>query len=156
MILEYESNGHNGGDLAFGPDEMLYISAGDGTSDSDTNLTGQNLADLPSAILRIDVRGSTEGKPYEIPADNPFVATPGARGEIWAYGLRNPWRISFDRQTGRLLVGDVGQDWREMIDLIERGGNYGWSVEEGGIPFQPLREARADCDRPSADRTSSF
>ena len=140
MILDYESNGHNGGDLAFGPDGMLYISSGDGTSDSDTNLTGQNLADLPSAILRIDVRSSSESGPYKIPADNPFVATPSARGEIWAYGLRNPWRISFDRQTGQLLVGDVGQDWREMIDLIQRGGNYGWSVEEGSIPFQPLRE----------------
>ena len=140
VILDYESNGHNGGDLAFGPDEMLYITAGDGTSDSDTNLTGQNLADLPSAILRIDVRGSTEGEPHKIPPDNPFVATPGARGEIWAYGLRNPWRMSFDCETGALLVGDVGQDWVEMIYLIERGGNYGWSVEEGGQPFHPLRE----------------
>lgn len=140
VILDYESNGHNGGDLAFGPDEMLYITAGDGSSDSDTNLTGQNLADLPSAILRIDVRGSTEREPYKIPADNPFVATEGARGEIWAYGLRNPWRMSFDRETGRLWVGDVGQDWLEMIYLIQRGGNYGWSVEEGGMPFQPLRD----------------
>ncbi|HVU90176.1 MAG TPA: PQQ-dependent sugar dehydrogenase [Pirellulales bacterium] len=140
VILDYESNGHNGGDLAFGPDEMLYISAGDGTSDSDTNLTGQNLADLPSGILRIDVRGSSANERYKAPADNPFVAMPGARGEIWAYGLRNPWRISFDRENGRLWVGDVGQDWREMIYLIQRGGNYGWSVEEGGQPFQPLRD----------------
>jgi uncharacterized repeat protein (TIGR03806 family) len=140
VILDYESNGHNGGDLAFGPDEMLYITAGDGSSDSDTNLTGQDLADLPSAILRIDVRGSTEREPYKIPADNPFVATEGARGEIWAYGLRNPWRMSFDPKTGRLWVGDVGQDWVEMLYVIQRGGNYGWSVEEGGLPFQPLRD----------------
>jgi uncharacterized repeat protein (TIGR03806 family) len=142
MVLEYESNGHNGGDLAFGPDGMLYITAGDGTSDSDTNLTGQNLADLPSGVLRIDVRASDEQSPYVIPGDNPFVSTENARGELWAFGLRNPWRMSFDRETGRLWIGDVGQDWREMIYLIERGGNYGWSVEEGGLPFQSLRERR--------------
>ena len=139
VILEFESNGHNGGDLAFGPDGCLYVSAGDGTSDSDTNLTGQDLSDLVSSILRLDVHPSDEGRGYSIPGDNPFVHTAGARGEIWAYGLRNPWRISFDRDTGRLWVGDVGQDWREMVHLITRGGNYGWSVEEGGLPFHPLR-----------------
>jgi len=139
VILEYASNGHNGGDLAFGPDGYLYISAGDGTSDSDTDLTGQNLADLPSAILRIDVHPSDTELPYTVPHDNPFVDVPAARGEIWSYGLRNPWRISFDRETGRLWVGDVGQDWREYLHVIVRGGNCGWSVEEGGLPFQPLR-----------------
>ncbi len=139
VILEYESNGHNGGDLAFGPDGFLYISAGDGTSDSDTDLTGQNLADLPSAILRIDVHPADAQLAYAIPSDNPFLDLPDARGEIWSYGLRNPWRISFDRETGRLWVADVGQDWREYLHVIVRGGNCGWSVEEGGLPFQPLR-----------------
>jgi uncharacterized repeat protein (TIGR03806 family) len=140
VVLEWESNGHNGGDLAFGPDGLLYISSGDGTSDSDTNLTGQDLSDLPSGVLRIDVHASDGDRSYAIPPDNPFVNTTGARGEIWAYGLRNPWRISFDRDSGRLWVGDVGQDWREMIDVITRGGNYGWSITEGDLPFQPLRK----------------
>ncbi|MBI2823896.1 MAG: PQQ-dependent sugar dehydrogenase [Planctomycetia bacterium] len=139
VIIEFESNGHNGGDLAFGPDGCLYISAGDGTSDSDTNVTGQDLSDLVSAILRIDLRRTDEGRNYAIPRDNPFVEQAGARGEIWAYGLRNPWRIAFDRESGRLWVGDVGQDVREIVHVIQRGGNYGWSVEEGGQPFHPGR-----------------
>jgi uncharacterized repeat protein (TIGR03806 family) len=140
VIIEWESNGHNGGDLAFGPDGFLYISSGDGTSDSDTNLTGQDVSDLPSGILRIDVHAGDADRNYAIPPDNPFVNTAGARGELWAYGLRNPWRISFDHDTGRLWVGDVGQDWRELIDVITRGGNYGWSITEGDLPFQPLRK----------------
>lgn len=138
LIIEWESNGHNGGDLGFGPDGMLYITSGDGTSDSDGDVTGQDLRDLCSGVLRIDVDHPDEGKGYAIPKDNPFLATKGARGELWAFGLRNPWRMTFD--TGDLYVGDVGQDWIEMIHLIKKGGNYGWSVMEGSRPFQPLRQ----------------
>ena len=149
IIIEWESNGHNGGDLAFGPDGMLYISAGDGTSDSDRNVTGQDITDLTSGILRIDVehpersvgdsRTSSLQRAYSIPKDNPFLNIPNARGELWAYGFRNPWRIHFDAE-GHLWVGDIGQDLWEMIIVAQRGANYGWSVTEGGHPFQLQRK----------------
>ena len=139
LVIEWESNGHNGGDLAFGPDGLLYISSGDGTSDSDTNLTGQDLRDLCSAILRIDVDRVPPGRTYAIPPDNPFLKTPNARPEIWSFGLRNPWRMTFDPTSGELLVADVGQDLWEMIHICRRGSNHGWSVQEGSRPFQPLR-----------------
>ncbi|MFN9374063.1 MAG: PQQ-dependent sugar dehydrogenase [Planctomycetaceae bacterium] len=139
IVIEWDSNGHNGGDLAFGPDGMLYISAGDGTTDSDTNLTGQKISDLVSGMLRIDVETSTSDRPYSIPQDNPFLDIPGARGELWAYGFRNPWRIHFD-PAGHLWCGDIGQDQYEMIELVERGDNYGWSVVEGGHPFYSERQ----------------
>lgn len=138
-IIEWESNGHNGGDLAFGPDGMLYASAGDGTTDSDTNLTGQKISDLVSGMLRIDVEHPAPGQNYSIPRDNPFLDTPGARGELWAYGFRNPWRIHFDPQ-GNLWCGDIGQDQYEMVEIVRRGDNYGWSVTEGGQPFYLERE----------------
>ncbi len=134
IVIEWESNGHNGGDLAFGPDGMLYISAGDGTSDSDTNLTGQKISDLVSGMLRIDVDHPAPGMAYAIPQDNPFLDVAGARGELWAYGFRNPWRIHFDRQ-GNLWCGDIGQDQWEMVEVVRRGDNFGWSVVEGGNPF---------------------
>lgn len=137
LIIEWESNGHNGGDLAFGPDGLLYISSGDGTSDSDRNVTGQDITDLNSGILRIDV--DSPGRPYTIPKDNPFLAIPKARGELWAYGFRNPWRIHFDSESN-LWVGDIGQDLWEMIIIAQRGANYGWSVTEGGHPFRLQRE----------------
>jgi len=139
VILEWESAGHNGGDLAFGPDGFLYFSAGDSTTGSDPKETGQDLVDLLATMARIDVEGATPERPYRVPADNPFVGVAGARPEIWAYGLRNPWRFSFDRATGRLWMGDIGQDQWEMIYLIERGGNYGWSVMEGRHPFYAER-----------------
>jgi uncharacterized repeat protein (TIGR03806 family) len=139
-IISWCSDGHDGGCLAFGPDRFLYISTGDGTSGSDPHETGQDLRDLLAAVLRIDVDHPSFGRPYGIPADNPFIQEPGARPEIWAYGLRNPWRFSFDFQTGNLWLGDVGQDLWEMIYLIRRGGNYGWSVMEGSHPFQPRRK----------------
>lgn len=122
---------HNAGMLEFGPDLMLYVSMGDGGSGNDPQGHGQNLGTLLGTMLRIDVRNPPPGQAYGIPADNPFVGVAGAREEIWAYGLRNPWRWSFDAATGDLWLGDVGQSAREEIDRIRKGGNYGWPVYEG-------------------------
>ncbi|HEV3137415.1 MAG TPA: PQQ-dependent sugar dehydrogenase, partial [Pirellulales bacterium] len=134
-IIEWPSDGHNGGALAFGHDGMLYVTSGDGTSDSDTNIVGQNLGRLTAKVLRIDVDHPDPGQQYSVPKDNPFVATPGARAETWAYGLRNPWRMTVDRETGHVWVGNNGQDLWEQAYLVRRGDNYGWSVLEGGHPF---------------------
>ncbi len=139
LVIEWTSNGHDGGEMAFGPDGMLYISAGDGTTDSDTSVTGQDLGDLASGVLRIDVEHPDPGKGYSIPKDNPFLSIPGARGELWAYGFRNPWRLCFDPFTGDLWVGDIGQDLWEMVEVVRKGDNYGWSVLEGGRPFHAKR-----------------
>lgn len=141
VILEWASNGHNGAALAFGLDGMLYITSGDGTSDSDTNLTGQGLEHLLAKVLRIDVDGAVPGQPYRVPPDNPFVNHPGARPETWAYGLRNPWRMTVDPQTGHLWVGNNGQDLWEQVYLVKKGDNYGWSVMEGSHPFYLERKA---------------
>ena len=118
---------HNGGQLAFGPDGFLYIGMGDGGSGGDPQRNGQNRNALLGKVLRIDVSDRTR---YRVPVDNPF-ASGGGRGEIWALGLRNPWRFSFDTETGALWLADVGQDAYEEIDLVTRGGNYGWNVMEG-------------------------
>ena len=99
--------------------------------------TGQDISDLLSSILRIDVRREENGKGYAVPPDNPFVSSPGARPEVWCYGLRNPWRMAFDRKTGKLWTSDVGQNLYEEIDILVPGGNYGWSVREGLHPFGP-------------------
>ena len=140
IVIEWASGGHDGGDMLFGPDGYLYITAGDGTSDSDTHNTGQNITDLPSGVLRIDVDHPDAGRPYGIPKDNPFLQINQARGELWAFGFRNPWRMSFDEPTGNLWLGDVGQDLWEMIHLVRRGGNYGWSVNEGSHSFYASRK----------------
>src|SRR5439155_900879 len=129
---------HNGGQLAFGPDGFLYIGMGDGDSGGDPGNRAQNLGELLGKILRIDVNGAV---PYAIPATNPFRSTPGARPEIWAYGLRNPWRFSFDRQKGDLFIADVGQDKWEEVDFqpaTSAGGeNYGWRLMEGTHCYNP-------------------
>ena len=135
LVIEWKSNGHNGGDLVFGNDGMLYVSAGDGTSDSDANRTGQDLSSIPGSLLRIDVDHADANANYGIPADNPFLNEPNARPEIWAYGLRNPWRVSFDKLSGQLWVGNNGQDLWESVYLIEKGANYGWSIKESNHPF---------------------
>ena len=127
---------HNGGMIAFGPDGMLYVGLGDGGSGGDPFGNGQNPGTLLGTILRIDTEQPAEGTPYAIPADNPFVGESGARGEVWAYGLRNPWRFSFDGKTGDLWVGDVGQNAREEVNIVHRGANYGWNVMEGSECFR--------------------
>jgi glucose/arabinose dehydrogenase len=138
-IIEWESDGHNGGDLAFGNDGMLYVSSGDGTSDSDTNLSGQDLSKLLAKVLRIDVDHPDSGKQYSVPAGNPFVGRENVRPETWAYGFRNPWRLHIDRKSGDLWIGNNGQDLWEQAYLVERGANYGWSVMEGSHDFYPQR-----------------
>jgi glucose/arabinose dehydrogenase len=134
-ILEWRSAGHDGGDMAFGSDGMLYLTTGDGTSDSDDWNSGQTLDDLLGAVLRIDVRHASAAEPYRVPPDNPFVKLPGARPEVFAYGLRNPWRMCIDAASGRIWVGNNGQDLWETAHLVRAGENYGWSVYEGNHPF---------------------
>jgi glucose/arabinose dehydrogenase len=135
-MADQEGN-HNGGLLLFGPDRHLYIGTGDGGGAGDqhgAHGNGQNLGSLLGKLLRIDP-AAAGGKPYTVPSDNPFVGRSGARGEIYSYGLRNPWRYSFDRSTGDLVIGDVGQDKVEEIDFVRRGrgrgANFGWRVFEG-------------------------
>ncbi len=129
---------HKAGMLAFGPDSDLYIALGDGGSGGDPFGNGQNCNQLLGKILRIDVRDTTLSTHYRIPADNPFARdTTGKRGEIWAFGLRNPWRFSFDPLTGMLWAGDVGQDSREEIDIVAKGGDYGWNIMEGTACYNP-------------------
>jgi glucose/arabinose dehydrogenase len=135
-INEPESN-HNGGELVFGPDGYLYNGVGDGGGAGDKHGekgNGQNLSTLLGKILRIDVDSKS---PYAVPPDNPYVGANAIRPEIWAYGMRNPWRFSFDRKTGMLFCADVGQDSWEEIDIIKKGKNYGWRIMEGAHCYDP-------------------
>ncbi len=131
LSVPQPSSSHNGGQLQFGPDGLLYIGVGDGGANGGE---AQSLYSLYGAILRVDVN---QGNGYSIPATNPFAAVPNARGEIWVWGLRNPWRFSFDRRTGDMYIGDVGWDSREEIDLVPGtspgGENFGWNVLEGNL-----------------------
>ena len=142
MWIPQPYGNHNGGQLAFGPDGYLYIGLGDGGSAGDPRGNGQDLGTLLGSILRIDVRDTSDVFAYSVPSDNPFIDVEGAMPQIWAYGLRNPWRFSFDRETGALWTGDVGQNMWEEVNLIYKGRNYGWNVMEGNHCFSP----RSGCD----------
>lgn len=142
LQVEQPYGNHNGGQIAFGPDGYLYIGLGDGGSGGDPEGNGQNTKTLLGAMLRINVDiDDSNGQPYVIPKDNPFAGSDQGRGEVYAWGMRNPWRWSFDRKTGELWVGDVGQnDWEE-INLVTQAGNYGWNLKEGTHCY-----AVDDCD----------
>ncbi len=140
VVFTWPSGGHNAGCVKFGPDGYLYVGTGDGSGIADERQTGQDVSDFFASILRLDVDRPDEGKGYSVPKDNPFVGLAGARPEIWAYGVRQPWKMSFDRATGELWVGEVGQDLWESVLKVRKGGNYGWSVTEGSHPFRPERK----------------
>ncbi len=144
LRIDQPFSNHNGGLLQFGPDGLLYIGTGDGGSADDPQRNAQNLDSLLGKILRIDPQGGG-GRPYRIPDSNPFAGDDGGRGEIYSYGLRNPWRFSFDRRGGSLSIGDVGQNSFEELDLLERGGglgaNFGWSAFEGDQRFNDDQQA---------------
>lgn len=135
LDIEQPYTNHNGGCIEFGKDGFLYISLGDGGGRNDPKNSGQDRSDLLGSILRIDVNSNSADLKYGIPADNPFVGQAGIRPEIYAYGFRNPWRIAFDSKTGQLWCGDVGQDLWEEINIVTKGGNYGWSDREGSYAF---------------------
>ncbi len=139
IVITWQGGGHNGGDLHFGPDGMLYFSSGDGRGPNppDPLNTGQDCSDLLSSVLRIDVDKRDPDKNHAVPKDNPFVGIKDVRPEIWAFGFRNPWRMSFDRKTGDLWVGDVGWEAWEMVQKVQKGGNYGWSITEGRQAAKP-------------------
>ncbi len=135
MEIEQPFQNHNGGSIEFGPDGYLYIGLGDGGFRNDPLAGGQDLSTLLGSILRIDVDKPAGEKNYSVPADNPFVDVEGAQGEIYAIGIRNAWRIAFDKKSGRLWCGDVGQELWEEVNIITKGGNYGWSNREGSHAF---------------------
>jgi putative heme-binding domain-containing protein len=139
LRLQESSNVHYGGGLQFGPDGFLYVGMGDSGPQGDPNGNAQNMSLLLGKMLRLDVDHAEGGKPYAVPTDNPFVSRPGVRPEIWAAGLREPWRFSFDAVTHDLWAGDVGQDLFEEVDVIRKGANYGWNVYEGFEPYSNKR-----------------
>jgi glucose/arabinose dehydrogenase len=138
VLLRWPSVGHNGGEIAFGPDGMLYVSTGDRSAPGDPQNMGQRVDLISGGVLRLDIDRTDEGKNYAVPPDNPFVGQPGVLPEIWAYGLRNPWRLSFG-PGGDLWTGDNGDDSWESVHLVRRGANFGWSTFEGSHPFKRHR-----------------
>ncbi|MFM9963253.1 MAG: PQQ-dependent sugar dehydrogenase [Planctomycetaceae bacterium] len=139
---------HNGGTLCFGPDGFLYIGLGDGGAGNDPHKNGQNPKTMLGKILRIDVDHKDEGKKYAVPKDNPWVGEAGAATEAYAMGIRNTWRMSFDRKTGTLWQADVGQDLWEEINIITKGGNYGWNLREGLHKFKDGSDAKPELTEP--------
>ena len=144
MTIPQPFANHNGGPMAFGPDGFLYLGLGDGGGRNDPRKTAQDLSNLMGGLLRIDVDHKDKGLEYAIPRDNPFLDRQGARPELYAYGLRNVWRLAFDSKTGLLWVGDVGQDLWEEINIIRKGGNYGWSLKEASFNFGNSPKPPAD------------
>ncbi len=140
VVIEWPSDGHNGAAMCFGNDGMMYVSSGDGTSDSDANKAGQDLTHLTSKILRIDVDHAGPGQSYGIPTGNPTFDGPGARPETWAFGCRNPWRLTADPVSGQIWAGENGQDQWEYAYIVRRGSNHGWSIREGSHPFLTQRQ----------------
>ncbi len=153
LFLDQPYANHNGGALAFGPDGDLYVSLGDGGSGGDPQGNGQNTDSLLGKILRLDIEVDSGGRSYSIPADNPFAGG-GGRGEIWEYGLRNPWRMSFDRANGDLWLGDVGQNVFEEVDVARAGIgglNFGWNLMEGSHCYNATRCQRTGLTLPVTD-----
>ncbi len=148
VVLEFQQPfpNHDGGSIMFGPDGYLYIAMGDGGSGNDPLNSGQDLRTLLGAILRIDISTLDETNEYAIPESNPYAGNLQYRQEIYAWGLRNPWRCSFDTETGQLWCGDVGQGLWEEVDIIEKGGNYGWRIMEGFHCFNPQNATDRDFD----------
>ena len=136
LTVDQPYDNHKAGQVAFGPDKFLYIGFGDGGNGGDPHGNGQNLQTVLGKMLRIDVDHTAGGLPYAIPVDNPFVGG-GGLPEIWAYGFRNPFRFSFDTVTGKQFVGDVGQSLYEEVDIVQKGGNFGWNVMEGLHCYNP-------------------
>ena len=154
-LASWNSAGHAGSCMRFGPDGFLYVSVGDGQPPypPDPLNTGQDLSDLESSILRIDVNDPTQEQLYRIPVDNPFYGLPNTRGEIWAFGFRNPWKMAFNPTNGDLFVGDVGWEMREMIYRVKRGANYGWSIMEGSQPVKQGLQPKLPITAPIFEHT---
>ncbi|OYP37619.1 PQQ-dependent sugar dehydrogenase [Rhodopirellula sp. MGV] len=155
VLVQWQPTGHTGSSMQFGPDGMLYVSVGDTQAPypPDAEETGQDLSDLEASILRIDVDLPEGDVTYRIPADNPFVGVPNARGEIWSFGLRNPWKIAFNPDNGDLLAADVGWEMREMIHRVTRGRNHGWSLMEGSQVVKQGRQPRVPITPPLFEHT---
>lgn len=157
-LLQWRGGGHNGGAIAFGPDRMLYVTTGDAgpASPPDIHKTGQDVTDFESSVLRIDVENRSDGKEYAVPSDNPFVGMPDVKPEIWSYGFRNPWKITFDKKTGDLWIGDVGWELWELVYRVVKGGNYGWAAVEGRQPvFKGISTGPAPIRPPTIDHPHS-